>query len=157
TTTGAVTRTITGDVTDTITGAITHTVTGATTSTLDGTLTKTVTGAVTVNAEAGVTVTTPSWTLNNTGPTAFWQSSYARGTPARFTVTGLAADVWGLRGQAYVLNLQYAVAKLDFFDFKNDNGQIELTQKLVKISGTAAAKISTGGLNLYTKVMNIFM
>src|SRR5690606_18373103 len=145
TTTGAVTRTITGDVTDTITGAITHTVTGATTSTLDGTLTKTVTGAVTLNADAGVTVTTPSWTLNNTGPTAFWQSSYAKGTPARFSVTGAAADLWGLRGQAYGVNLQYAVVKLDYYDFKNKGGQIELTQKLVKVSATAAAKISTGG------------
>lgn len=157
TTTGTVTRTITGDVTDTVTGAVTHTVTGDTTSTLTGTLTKTVTGAVTVNADTGVTVTTPSWTLNNTGPTAFWQAMYAKGTPARFTVTGAAADLWGLRGQAYVLNLQYAVVKLDFFDFKNDNGQIELTQKLAKVSMTAAAKLSTGGMNLYSKVMNIFL
>ena len=156
TTTGAVTRTITGDVTDTITGAVTHTVTGDTTSTLTGALTKTVTGAVTVTADAGVTITTPSWTLNNTGPTAFWQASFAKGTPARASVVGASLDAWGVRAQAYGVNLQWAVAKLDYFDFRNEGGAIEISQKAVKLAGTAAAEIRTGGAHVVSKIINLF-
>lgn len=156
TTTGSVTRTITGDIVDTITGAVTHTVTGDTTSTLTGTLTKTVTGDVAVNAATSITVTTPSWTLNNTGPSSFWQASYMRGTPARLSVVGVSADAWGVRGQAYGVNLQWAVLKLDYYDFKNEGGQIKITQKVVKLAGTAAAEIRTGGAHIVSKVVSLF-
>lgn len=156
TTTGTVTRTITGDTTDTIEGVVTHTVTGDTTSTLTGNLTKTITGPVEIFADSGVTVTTPSWTLNNTGPTSFWQPSYAQATQARATLTLYAADAWGARAQAYGINLQWAMAKLDYYDFKNDTGAIEITQKAVKLAGTAAAELRTGGAHVVSKLINLF-
>src|SRR5690606_16226409 len=146
----------TGDIVDTNTGAVTHTVTGDTTSTLTGTLTKTVTGDVAVNAATSITVTTPSWTLNNTGPSSFWQASYMTETPARLSVVGASADAWGVRGQAYGVNLQWAVLKLDYYDFKNEGGQIKITQKVVKLAGTAAAEIRTGGAHVVSKVVSLF-
>jgi type VI secretion system secreted protein VgrG len=155
TTTGAVTRTITGDVTDTITGAITNTVTGDTTSNLNGKVTETITGAYEINASESMTVTTPSYTLNNTGPTSFWQASYAKGTPARFSVVGASADAWGVRGQVYGVNFQWAAVKLDYYDFKNDNGATRITQSIME-AYTSAAMLNMGGPHMIGRNVNVF-
>jgi len=152
----AVTRTITAEVTDTTTGNVTETINGNTTSTLNGSLDKTVTQPITLNANAGVTITTPSWTLNNTGPTAFWQKSYARGTPARLSVCGISGDAWGLRAQVYAVNAQWAAVKLDFSDFKNDSSKTKITQTIAKLSMTAAAEVRSGGAYVVSKVINLF-
>ncbi len=155
TTTGDVTRTITGNVTDTMTGTVMNTVTGDTTSTLDGTLTETITGAYALNADTSMTVTTPSYTVNNTGPTSFWQASYAKGTPARFSVVGVSADAWGLRGQVYGVNFQWAAVKLDYYDFKNDNGATRITQSVME-AYTAAATLNMGGPHMIGRNLNVF-
>lgn len=156
TTTGAVVREITGDVTDTITGAVNETVTGNTTSTLNGTLDQTITGAVTVNADTSVTVNTPSWTVNNSGATAFWQASYMRGTPARLSVVGVSADAWGVRAQVYGVNFQWAVLKLDYFDFRNEGGATRITQTVADVAVTAAARVQSGGAYVVSQVVNLF-
>lgn len=152
--TGDVTRTITGPIVDTITGDVTETVTGATVSTLNGTLDKTITGAVTVNATASVTINTPSWTVNS-GPTSFWQDSFAKGTPMRASVVGLSADAWGARLQGYGLNAQFGAVKLDFFALSNKTFGLksEFSGSEVK---AAAVATKTAGLNLINAIASIF-
>jgi len=156
TTTGAVTRTITGAVTDETTGAVSETVTGDVASKIDGTLDQTVTGSVTINAQTDMTVTTPKWTVNVTGPTSFWQDSYAHGTPMRLNVVGLSADAWGMRGQVYGVNAQWALVKLDGAKYKDKSGLVEMKKDVVRLTTAAAAKIQAGGAYVSNQIINLF-
>lgn len=156
TTMGNVERTIDGNVTDTITGAVNYSVTGNTVSTLTGNLDKTVTGPINLNANSGVTVTTPSWTLVNTGPTSFWQASYARGTPMRLSVVGLSGDAWGVRAQVYGVNFQAAAVKLDFSAIKDKKSAIETSQAVARFTVSAAAHVRAGGAYVVSKVVSLF-
>ena len=82
--------------------------------------------------------------------------SFMKGTPARLSVVGASLDAWGVRAQVYGINFQYAIVKGDYWDFRNENGAVEITQKVAKLSTVAAAKVSAGGANVISKVINLF-
>ncbi|MGZ8140659.1 type VI secretion system tip protein TssI/VgrG [Bordetella bronchiseptica] len=172
TVTGAVTETITGDVTQTITGAVTQTqtgahdititgdqtssITGAVSHTVTGAYTQTVTDPVTVNANTSMTVVTPSWTVSSASQQAFWTANTLRGTPARLTVVGAAADFWGVRQQVYGgINSQWSTVKIDLAAFKNGANGFESGQAGAQIKAIGA-QIKTGGAAVISRVINLF-
>ncbi|MFJ0686346.1 type VI secretion system tip protein TssI/VgrG [Bordetella bronchiseptica] len=156
TVTGAVTETITGDVTQTITGDQTSSITGAVSHTVTGAYTQTVTDPVTVNANTSMTVVTPSWTVSSASQQAFWTANTLRGTPARLTVVGAAADFWGVRQQVYGgINSQWSTVKIDLAAFKNGSNGFESGQAGAQIKAIGA-QIKTGGAAVISRVINLF-
>ncbi|WP_459618836.1 type VI secretion system Vgr family protein [Bordetella sp. 2513F-2] len=171
TVTGAVSETLDGTFTQNITGIQTlthdanvdHTITGNHTFTVDGnreykttgTLNQTVDGAVTLKAPS-VLVDTPSWTVTSGSQQAFWTPAFTRGTGARATVVGAAADLWGVRQQVYAgVNSQFSTVKLDLAAIKNTADGFRLGGAATEIKAIGV-QIKSGAAAIYSRVASIF-
>jgi len=138
TTTGVVNRTITGPVTDTTTGAVTIGVTGDTNATYTGTVNETVTGQYTITAPTGMTVDTPNWQVTNAANTTHWYTNHVSATSWKATALGAGADAIGARAQIFGFNFAWSAVKLDYFDFKNSDGQTRIVMNALEAWGSAA-------------------
>lgn len=152
---GTFTETIQANHIHELTGTQDSTITGEVTHTINGALTQTVTDPVIVNAQTSMTVNTPSWTVSG-AKQAFWASSFVRGTPARATLVGAAADLWGVRQQVYAgVNSQWSTVKIDLAAFKNGQSGFEFGGAATQIKAIGV-QVKSGVAGIISRAASIF-
>ncbi|MBT2334432.1 type VI secretion system tip protein VgrG [Variovorax paradoxus] len=91
---------------------------------------------------------------NNYAKSSDWRLHRAGGVGFRFSVVGMAMDLWGLRQQNYILNSQFSGVRLDVAVFRSQNEATEIKGTALKVANVGM-KIATGGLAFAAKAMTI--